>query len=147
MRLRNELTEEEYMAKKSSLILEKEKLKRLLEDTDTRQNKWLELSEKTFNFAHYARYWFNEGDIKQKRAILSTLGQNLILKDKKLNISLPKPFSMIQKALLEIPNEAVMLEPNKTALDKRKNTSLNTDVVSWLGSWDSNPGPIGYTLS
>ncbi|OGZ32455.1 MAG: hypothetical protein A2V69_02445 [Candidatus Portnoybacteria bacterium RBG_13_40_8] len=121
LRLKEEITEEEFKEKKTSLIKEKERIQELLKDSDHRQNQWLELSEKTFNFARYARFWFAEGDLQRKRDILSTLGQNLILDGKKLRIQLQEPFSIIQKGLQPVLQKQERLEPAKDAKNGFKN--------------------------
>jgi hypothetical protein len=61
------LSDEEYLRKKAELLKEKARLEELLNDTGQRVNKWLELSERTFNFAYYCRFWFANGNLKQKR--------------------------------------------------------------------------------
>ena len=68
--------------------------------------KWVELSERTFNFARYARIWFEKGSTESRRAILSCLGSHLVIKDKKLAVQLhfvfQTLFENIEKAELEI---------------------------------------------
>ena len=68
------ISDEEYQQKKDSLLQEQLNVRRKLQETDTRADNWLELSEKTFVFATYARHWFAHGDYKQKREILSAHG-------------------------------------------------------------------------
>ena len=132
MRLAQELDEKEYASKKSELLKEKEKYKNLLKDTDQRQNKWLELSEKTFNFARYARFWFAEGDLQTKKGILNTIGQNLTLKDKKLYIQAHEPFSILRKGLELIPEARMVSEPIENVDNIRKTAALATVNPAWL---------------
>ena len=73
----------------------------------------MELSSKTFDFACYARHWFNEGDLKTKTQILATLGKNLVIKDKKLLIDQHKPFFLIKKAKENITDYIEKLEPKE----------------------------------
>ena len=120
LRLNNEINEAEYLEKKTSLIKEKDQMQESLREIDQDQNKWLELSEKTFNFACYAKYWFANGDPEQKRQIFIALGSNLTLKDKNLIIELKKPFQMITEAIQEIP-QLTTFEPEKMGVYKRKN--------------------------
>lgn len=107
------LTTDEYKRQKEPLIKEKARLEELMGDTGERVNKWIELSEKTFEFACYARYWFIEGDYQVKRQIFSSLGQNLILKDKIVRVELEKPLQWIEEAKNEVPTIFQMLEPEK----------------------------------
>ena len=77
MRMSNEIEPEEYTFKKSVLLKEKQRYQEILNGTDQRQQEALELSERTFNFICYARFWLLQGDKKGKRDILTTLGSNL----------------------------------------------------------------------
>jgi hypothetical protein len=57
------------------ILLEQQQVRRNLQETDKRADNWLELTEKTFNFACYARYWFaNAKSSQQKREILAANG-------------------------------------------------------------------------
>ncbi len=82
------ITSEEYQGLKGKLLKRKNALEQELSTQGEEMEKWLELSEKTFNFAFYARTWYEKGDNKTKRAILGCLGYNLVLKDRKLNLDI-----------------------------------------------------------
>ena len=60
---------------------EKQDISAKLNDCDRRQHDWLELSEKTFEFATYAKEWFTNGTMDDKKKIFRNLGQNFSLKD------------------------------------------------------------------
>ena len=51
---------------------------------------WLDLTEKTFNFATYAKVWFEKGDYETKTEILGSLGQNFSLKNGALRLDSAK---------------------------------------------------------
>ena len=142
LRLAGEIDEQEYIAKKQSLLKEKEKYSELLQNTNARQNQWLNTAEDTLTFAHHAKYWFEDAkknkDLKKQREILNTLGSNLILKDRKLSISAPEPFRLIEKAIIKIPAASEMFEPEFNTVNKRKKTTFNSDHLSWLGRQGSN---------
>lgn len=74
---------------------------------------WVQLSEKTFNFARYAQTWFTKGDLDTKRAIFACLGSHLVLKDKKVIITLKKPFQLLVDGLSKVQAELDRLEPIK----------------------------------
>jgi len=67
-------------------LYEELKDKYQLRTTENRAKVWIDLTEKTFKFACYARYKFETGDIQAKRELLSALGQNYTLKDQKILI-------------------------------------------------------------
>lgn len=133
MRMREEITEEEYRAKKTALAREKAQREELLSDTGERQKKWLELSERTFQFARHARYWFAEGDANRKREILATIGSNLVLKDKKLSIHAAKPFSILEEGLETVPEARERIEPPKNGSTKGQTASLDAVNPRWCG--------------
>lgn len=107
------ISDEEFKSQKSSLLKEKSGLEEQLKITGDRITKWVELSEKTFNFARYAKHWFATGDLTTKRQILQGLGSNLTLKDKSLHVELLQPFQLIQNAVSEVIETSLMFEPEK----------------------------------
>lgn len=151
LKLRDLITEDEYKNKKTILLKERESCQNLLEGIDHQQDKWLQLSEKTFNFARYAIHWFeeakNKNDLQGQREILSTLGSNIILKDKKLSISAPEPFEELKKCITEIPEAFERLEPEIMLAKPRQKAPLDALRTRWLRSQDSNLEPSRYTLS
>ena len=81
---------------------------------------WVELSERTFNFARYARTWFAKGDMETKRAVFACIGSDLILKDQKVAITLQKPFKFIFDGLKLASKELERLEPLVEPMNTRK---------------------------
>jgi len=118
------LSDEEFKTQKSKLLKEKTHLEEMLNETGQRTERWLELSEKTFNFACYARYWFANGAPEQKKQIFRALGSNLFLKDKKLTIDLKEPFRIIE--------ESKRFEPLNFSLNERKTADLTAVNPTWL---------------
>jgi len=119
MRANEEITEEEFLGKKSKLMKEKVRLQELLNDIDGRINNWIKKAEEIFDFAETAKGRFENGTFEEKRAILSDLGSNLILKDKKLIISIEKPLSFIEEAAKEVKAIHAGLEPQEILKNKR----------------------------
>ena len=98
MRIKDFVTDEEYLAQRNKLLREKESL-RLKLQRDPQPQDWLEPTKECFIFASRAKFWFTEGNLEQKRLIVNSLGSNLFLKDKKLSLELQKPFSIIEEGL------------------------------------------------
>ncbi len=92
-----------------SWVLKREKLN----DTDRRISKWVELTENTFNFACYARHWFEHGDKLQKRSILQGICSNLILQDKIVRVDDESPVQFIEEAKKKEPTISAMFEHAK----------------------------------
>jgi len=76
-------------------------------------DQWVELTERTFNFARYARIWFAKGDMETKRAIFACLGSDFIVADKKVRITIQQPFKSVFDGLPLATNELERLEPIK----------------------------------
>lgn len=91
------LSDGDYARRRSGLVKEKIRLEAVLDDAAGRIEKWLDIAEKTFDFACHARQWFAKGAPEEKGQILQVLGSNLTLKDKKLSLDLKKPFLWIEK--------------------------------------------------
>ena len=95
------------------MLKEKAALERLLNDAGPRAEQQLQLAEQTFEFACIVQDRFAQGDPKTKKEILTTVGSNLILRDKKLLIEARKPFFILGNALF--PENPVIppIEPQK----------------------------------
>lgn len=125
------LSDEEFKQQKNILMAEKARIENEIRKIETRVDDWMELTEKTFEFATYAKHWFDEGDFEKKTQILQTLGQNFCLTDKKLTIELKKPFLVLKTGLENELLKKARLEPSVYCEDKRKN-SLSQTVFSTL---------------
>lgn len=132
LRIRELISDKEYTQKKEILIKEQIGLKEKLGDTENRASKWLELSEKTFNLACYARYWFKNGSLEDKKTILQTIGSDFILKDGKLTIQLQKPFFIIQDANEHEEKYAKRLELPKKIVLSPQIRDLALQNPTWL---------------
>jgi len=80
MRYKELIDDETFIKESNSLKGKINQLKENLRQTETRAEKWLELTERTFHFATYARKAFIDGTIEQKREILAALGSNFSFK-------------------------------------------------------------------
>jgi len=114
MRAKNELDEDNYKRRMDSLGREKNRLQELLGDTNNRVDELIEKAEKIFNFARDSKKAFETGDLEAKRRILAELGYNLILKDRKIGISIEKPLINIKQAAPIAWQLKRELEPIKT---------------------------------
>ncbi|MDP3779328.1 MAG: recombinase family protein [bacterium] len=114
------LSDEEYGRQRTELLKEKAQLEELFRDTGQRVEHWLELTEKTLEFACSARKWFAEGNMKIKKVILTAIGSNLILKDKKLTIEAKKPFLILEKSLPRMAEAKSTFEPKNFRMNKGK---------------------------
>lgn len=118
MRANDEITDEEFLSKKSRITKEKEEIKSLIEESDKRIDDWIEKATKLFTFAELAKFRFETGTLEEKKEILFCLGSNLLLKNRILSIELQKPLYFIKEASLEVKKINKGLEPLKSDLDK-----------------------------
>jgi len=120
MRIRGELSAEEYSQSKSELEKGKIQLKESLDNIDKRVDDWLKTAENTLTFAERARVEFQKGGLEKRKEILTVLGSNHLLQDKKLSIQTEKPILLIEKASGEIQRIHSRLEPVKNVGDKQQ---------------------------
>jgi hypothetical protein len=113
MRYRELITDDEFKKERASLQVEINKLRERLRETEGRADRWLDLTERVFNFATHARQAFLEGDLQTKREIFLALGQNPTIKDGKLAIHANEWLQPIQERYPTLESEFVKLELNK----------------------------------
>jgi len=103
------LSDEEYGRQRMGLLKEKAALEEMLRDAGHLVHKCLELSEKSFDFASTARDRFTKGDCEVKKEILTALGSNLVLKDKRLSIQALAPILILKTTLHgnDTPDETI----------------------------------------
>jgi len=128
MRAEGELTSEEFLSRKQSLTLEKQRVQDLLNDTDQRVDNWLEVAEKVLNFAEKAANIFVSASKAKnpelRKEIFSVLGSNLTLKDKKLLISWDDALFPLKAMAKEARATKDKLEPLNNVVNKGDNGDL-----------------------
>lgn len=140
MRTRNLIDDDEYTEQRNRLKLERDKADNNLRTTETRADDWMELTEKAFNFATYAREHFRNGDLETKRDILMTLGENLVLKDNKLLVQPNEWLIPLEKDYPELEKRYLRVRTNKKTTSPDREAALENIFESWRATWDSNPG-------
>lgn len=140
MRYRDLIDDETFMKEKNLLVKKITQLKDNLRQTEERAEKWLELTENTFNFACYARANFMDGDLQTKKGILAALGWNPTIKDGKLSINAYNWLVPIAERYPALEKEYQRLEPTKTLANKAQNEALASIRTRWLRDRDLHPG-------
>ncbi len=112
LRVNEEITAEEYAAKRSALLKEKESLESSLNASSSPN--WIDAAEKAFNFAESAKKRFQEGDWQVKQSITAELSSNLLLQDRKLDITVEQKFSFLLGLAPEIKILHNRFEPLQT---------------------------------
>ncbi|MEI6880986.1 MAG: recombinase family protein [Bacteroidota bacterium] len=119
MRAGGEISAEEFAERKIKFLAEKKQLDELFGKTSKRVDGWLNTADAMLTFIENAKEKFETGSIQIRRSILSTLGSNLILKDKILSIDIDKSLFPIKRISKEVHVIKERLEPLNN-LDKQK---------------------------
>ena len=123
-----------FIEENNRLTLEKEQLNNRLNDLDSQNDQWSTNIIKTFNFACYAKYWFENGDMNNKKTVLQGLGSNLKILDKKILILLPKHLELIEKTNSSLSSIKEGFELKNFSLDNKK-TGSPEPAFSSLHGW------------
>ena len=140
------ITDDEYQNLKGGMVKRKLILEDDLKITNKQVLEWVELTEKTFDFACYAHIWFEKGDEKTKRAILACLGSNLTIKGKKVFVNYHSFIKTIIKSRQAVEAELEHARTSNVSSNKRQNpalcevSSLGLDIVRDIGTfWKLDP--------
>jgi hypothetical protein len=79
---------EEYQAKKSKLLNEKQDILEKIKDFEQKGNNWLEPMKEMILASSQAKILLSQSDNQEIRAFLKNIGSNFILKDKKFQFAL-----------------------------------------------------------
>ena len=133
------MTSQELQAVKNNLLKQKAALENDLQAQGKAIEEWVTLSERTFNFARYARVWFANGNRETKRAIFAALGSHLIIQDQKLNVALHPYFKIIFNNLEAAEKELIKVRTSENTVNKRQITTILANCPTLRRGWDSNP--------
>lgn len=95
MRSNEELTKDESLEQKNKLLSKLALYQKRTNDSNFSLKTWLELTEDFFNTAFQIRDVINNGQPDEKQKILSKIGENFILKDKKITFSFKKSYDVL----------------------------------------------------
>ena len=110
---------------------------------------WDKLTEDVFHFAKNAVFAFSTGDDQTKKEILSSIGWNHTLKDKKVLVNLHSWFSVLKNGEKDISEQLRRLELNKTlTIERRKEAfaSIRTTVCAGLDLNQRSPKGDRFTV-
>lgn len=148
MRYRLLIDDETFLREKKELQSKIAQLKAKLNETESRAEQWLELTEKTFKFAAYARQNFicakgKEG-LELKKEILMTLGEMPLIREGILKIDPNSWLVPIKNDYPALEAEYLRLEPTKTSQFTNKTELLGSVRTQWRAWRDSNPRSFVY---
>ena len=146
LRLKDLIDDNEFIRKRKELQNQIVKTGAKLDQCQNRGQNWVDLVEKAFNFAIYAKEKFVNGDLQAKREILSALGSVYTLKEGILHIE-PVEWLIPISNLCKIEKaENKRLEPANYRLDITKNRVFEPAFSDWGGYRESNPRREDHNL-
>ncbi len=95
MRADGELSREEFMAQKEKILKEMASVEALISDTQLSARNWFNLTEEFLDNAFNAKEIITDGLPEEKRKLINSIGENLLLRDKKLEFSFKKPYDVL----------------------------------------------------
>lgn len=130
------ITDQTYQISQAEYEQERRRLHLALERANQAGDELRSKAKGLFDFANAAGAAFRKGDIETRRCILSCLGSNLRLKDRKLHVELHSCFQGFMN--LKKPNlgKNTPLEPVETGSGTRRKGACGTENVSWSSLLD-----------
>jgi len=132
MMLKGALQIDRGMEIQKELELEKSRLHEELTKMDTHVTEWSNLAVQTFDLVRNIKERFTNGTIEQRKTILRTIGSNLVIFNKKIDITIRNPFEYIQKAVSVI-NEGEWLEPIDLPVLSIQTALIRSSNINWGG--------------
>ncbi len=91
--------------------------------------------EQIFDFATYARHWFEHGTVEQQRSILLALGSNIFLHDKKVWVDQLKPFMALKELKNSEEYKKITFELKEKSLESVKKDNHLSDYPTLRSTW------------
>ncbi len=139
MRYRELIDDDMFVKQRNELQTKITELKEKLRRTEQRAVEWLELTERTFNFATYAHEAFLHGGLELKKEILMALGYNPKIKAGQLTLDTMKWFMPIKNDYPVLEKEYLALELQEKPYLPAQSEALASIRTRWRRGWDSNP--------
>jgi len=136
MRLKEQVSDSEYNKERNRLHKEITQLRQNVNDTESRADRWIEITERVFNFATHAREWFQNGNIQTKKEILAAIGSNPLLIDGKLALTPNDWLVPIKESYPALEEEYRALEPTQVVNASDTSDALTPIKVGWLPGED-----------
>ena len=132
------ISNEEFSFRRAEINKELHNIQEQLAKSEQSTNEWTDLAIDIFDFACYAKHNYENGNLQDKKAILLGFGSNLLIKDRKIIVSLPKHLELVRKANSKISELGIKFEPGIFGSDNKKTDSLEPVFSLMLGDKDLN---------
>jgi site-specific DNA recombinase len=111
MRASGLITDVEFQERRTEIDKEKTRLSQLVSDADQNITTWLSTADKLFTFAELAAVRFKNGSPELQRGILLSLGWNLALSEKQLDLSREEWIEPVKRIAKKLDEHLPALEP------------------------------------
>jgi site-specific DNA recombinase len=119
MMLDGEMSSDMGKNAEKELLKQKKDLNKLLKSDDSRIDEWFRTITSAFSFAEKAREEFQNGDIVRRRQIITALGTEHILSNRRISIQTEKPLLILEEMASEVNRLHETLEPPKSVGNKQ----------------------------
>lgn len=125
------LDDDTYEAKKKETQDNISILKWKISNLDSNKLNIIQLTEDTFNFVNLIKEKFDNADLKGKKLILTSLGENFVLFNWEMALDIHSWLQPIENKLPEIKRIYKGLEPTKNSISLRKTDATNPYILLW----------------
>lgn len=132
LKLKGMITDEEYLAKKASLVEELSAIKSLMTNKNTQPLDWRKSMGETFSLVAEILEVLQNGTIEEKKTVMSKIGSNLTLKDKKVIISNTNQFKVLINDMMGAREENPSFEPKNIVSTSKENAAFAAILPTWL---------------
>jgi site-specific DNA recombinase len=147
LKLKGLISEDDFIVKRSEYKNRELELRLIIERFEA-SNSHTTISniKELLNFGNVAADAFQNATVEEKRIILSSIGSNLLIKDRKLEIQFEKPLSLLKDISSSVKGKRVKkgrVEPAQVVI--KKGTYSDKEAVNplMLREQDSNLQPFG----
>jgi len=126
----------DFSKRQKELLKSRRQLESQPEESSSHSKDELELTKETFEFALYARIWFQKGDANRKRTIIRKIFSNRLISDQKVLMTAKNHFESISKLQFLSHIKNTTFEPAILSLDKDKTKVQRTQLSNFLRQLD-----------
>ncbi|MBV9865242.1 MAG: recombinase family protein [Abitibacteriaceae bacterium] len=138
MRMRELISDKEYLEKKNQLCLTQAQLEQSQPDCDEDGRQATGIIENALHFMCNVRGWFQNGDIKVKRTLARAVASNYLLRDGELALEADSLLLSLHKDYPRLEREFHSIELSENGSDNLQKDALASICLRWCSSVDSD---------
>lgn len=138
MRAEGEISKEQLAKSKDSIETDLKDVRKNVRELHERAVDWVGIADNYIGAAFTAQEKFENGSNQDKREILSSLGSNLVIKDKKLGITISSPLLGLRSTYNLSKSKNTTLEPKIPQLKQGYSGQVDPENSRLLPDKDSN---------